>query len=116
MMLSRFNRMEPETSQNLDAFLQAYTREGRFALVPMMMTTNVTTSSFRFDLAIKKRKLELKRAWEIGPDDPDMSVLRNSDDPIVPDGVAGAPVIAALERLREMRASKSRLFGVDQDA
>lgn len=46
--------------------------------------TEVTLDAFRFDLAITKRKLELRRAWQIGPHDPDMSALRIDDDPIIP--------------------------------
>lgn len=73
----------------------------------MRMTRDVTLDAFRFDLAITKRKLELRRAWQIGPHDPDMSALRDDDDPIVPDDVADPPVREALDCIRTWRASRT---------
>ncbi|HEX8401186.1 MAG TPA: hypothetical protein VF628_05725 [Allosphingosinicella sp.] len=70
------------------------------------MTNEVTLNAFRFDLAITKRKLELRRAWQIGPHDPDMSVLRDDDDPIIPTEIDEPPVRDALTRIRELRAQQ----------
>lgn len=106
-MLSRINRMEQASPENLCQFLAAYARHGSYRLVPMRMTRNVALDAFRFDLAITKRKLELRRAWQIGAHDPDMSALRDDDDPIVPDDVADPPVWEALECIRAWRASRT---------
>jgi hypothetical protein len=103
-MLSRINRMEKASPENLMNFLVAYHRHGSYRLVPMQMTTKVTQDAFRFELAITKRKLEVRRAWQIGPDDPDMSALRDNDDPIIPSDIDDPPVREALARIREFRA------------
>lgn len=103
-MLSRINRMEAASPENLLNFLVAYQRHGSYQLVPMQMTTKVTLDSFRFNLAITKRKLELRRAWQIGPHDADMSALRDDDDPIIPSNIEDPPVREALSTIREWRA------------
>jgi hypothetical protein len=103
-MLSRINRMEEASPENLMNFLIAYQRHGSYRLVPMRMTTEATLDAFRFDLAITKRKLELRRAWEIGRHDPDMLVLRDDDDPIIPSDIDDPPVREALVTVREWRA------------
>lgn len=103
-MLSRINRMEKASPENLMNFLIAYQRHGSYRLAPMRMTTAVTLDAFRFDLAITKRKLELRRAWQIGPHDPDMSALRDDDDPIIPSDIENPPVREALATIREWRA------------
>ncbi len=48
-------------------------------------------------------RLNVRAAWEIGGNDPDMMSLRPQDDPFVPEGVEDAPVLRALERIRRMR-------------
>ena len=100
-MLSRINRMDVASPENLMQFLTAYVRHGSYRLVPMRMIHEVTLDAFRFDLAITKRKLELRRAWQIGPHDLDMSVLRDDDEPIVPDDVQDPPVREALKCIQE---------------
>lgn len=78
-MLSRINRMKEAAPENLMNFLIVYQRHGSYRLVPMRMTTKVTLGAFRFDLAITKRNLELRRAWQIGRQNPDMTT-RSRDD------------------------------------
>lgn len=70
----------------------------------MRMDREPTLDAFRFDLAIAKRKLEVRRAWEIGPNDPDLPTLMDDDNPIIPVGVEDPPVRKALEAVRAMRA------------
>lgn len=103
-MLSRINRMEHASPENLSNFLVAYHKHGAYRLVPMRMTSEVTPDAFRFDLAITKRKLELRRAWQIGIHDPDMMALRDDDDPIIPNDVDDPPVREALVMVRKLRA------------
>jgi len=103
-ILSRINRMEGASPENLMNFLIAYQQHGSYRLVPMRMTTKVTLDAFRFDLAITKEKLELRPAWQIGPHDPDMSALRDDDDPIIPNDIDDPPVREALATIREWRA------------
>lgn len=105
-MLSRINWMDRPDPANLENFLSSYRRRGSYRLVPMAMTGAVTLDAFRFDLAILKRRLEVRSAWEIGSNDPDMSVLRDGDEPMIPEGLTDPPVREALAILREIRAQR----------
>lgn len=105
-MLSRINWMDRPDPANLENFLASYRRSGSYRLVPMAMTGAVALDAFRFDLAILKRRLEVRSAWEIGSNDPDMSVLRDGDEPKIPDGLTDPPVREALAILREIRAQR----------
>jgi hypothetical protein len=104
LMTSRMLRMHPASLENLDRFLAAYARAGGFLLAPSLMRASPTLTDFRLDLGIAKRRLTLRRAWEIGPDDPDLLALQDDDDPIIPDQVEDAPVEAGLARVRAVRS------------
>ena len=104
MFLSRMNRMTPETSENLDKFVAAYNEIGSFLLAPVWLDASrkkIGTPSFQ--LAVAKKQLDIRAAWEIGENDPDISVLYEDDDPIIPAGVTDPPVNKALARIRTMR-------------
>lgn len=104
MFLSRMNRMTPETSENLDKFVAAYNEIGSFLLAPVWLDASrkkLGTPSFQ--LAVAKKQLDIRAAWEIGENDPDISVLYEDDDPIIPAGVTDPPVNKALARIRTMR-------------
>ncbi len=50
--------------------------------------------------ALAKRQLDIREAWQIGENDPDLVALSEDDDPIVPEGVTNPPVNKALMRKR----------------
>ena len=107
MFLSRMNRMTPETSENLDQFVAAYNEIGSFHLAPVLLDASrqkLGTPSFQ--LAVAKKQLDIRAAWEIGENDPDISVLYEDDDPIIPAGVTDPPVNKALARIRTMRGRR----------
>ena len=106
VVATRCQRMHPVSSENLNRFLAAYAKEGCFQLAPSLMTSEPTLDDFRLDLAITKRRLTLRRAWEIGPNDLDLTALQDDDDPVVPDHVTDPPSAAGLAAMREMRASR----------
>lgn len=110
VMVSRHCRMTPSTTANLDRFLTAYQRHGKF-----LLTAAGTDSPPSFDVtvALGKRHLEVKPAWQIGENDPDASVIFNSDDPIIPPDTADPPILKAMARMRVMR---SRAGDSDQDS
>ena len=103
--VSRVNRMTPETPTNLNSFLTNFRRYGGYLLVPAEMGSppRIELSSF-----LAKRHLHVRSAWEIGENDPDSSALHDDDDPIIPDGVAEAPVLKTLEKLRARRRAQRR--------
>lgn len=104
MSISRINRMTPETSKNLDTFIAAYKRTGSFFLTPIWIDTGRNVVGFpSVQLAIAKQHLEIREAWQIGENDPDISALHEDDDPIIPVGVSDPPVNKALRKIRAIR-------------
>ena len=101
MSLSRINRMTPDTSTNLDNFIAAYRRAGGFFLVPACIGGGDEMSFAK--LAMAKRQLDIREAWQIGENDPDMTALHEDDAPIVPAGVIDPPCNKALMRIRGLR-------------
>jgi hypothetical protein len=105
LTVSRFNRMEPQTSANLDRFLKAYRHSRRYGLIPAYAKEGSEIPECDFALAIGKTELSVRPAWEIGENDPDSIAIQSDDDPIIPPIVTNAPVIATLKRIRS-RASE----------
>lgn len=99
--ISRINRMTPTNTANFDAFMAAYEKAGVFLFAPAQFGTGHPTPFI--NLAIVKRHLQVRQAWEIGENDPDLPVLRDDDKPIIPSDVTDPPVIRALERVRTRR-------------
>ncbi len=101
VFVSRINRMTPTSTANLDAFIVAYRRAGAFLLAPAQLGTGAPTPFVQ--LAITKRHLHIRQAWEIGENDPDASVLHDDDEPIIPAAVTDPPVNKALAQIRAFR-------------
>ena len=97
-LISRLQRMEPETTKNLDTFLAAYKRAGAYLLMP----TNLDPQNpeLHFECAILKRNLVVRKAWEIGENDPDICAIQDGDSPILPADVQDPPILRALEQRR----------------
>lgn len=99
--VSRIHRMTPSNSQNLDTFLRAYGRSGQFLFAPAEISPDgsVFRGLYR-ECAISKRELDVRPAWKIGNNDPDLAVFREDDDPIIPAGIEDVPVTSAMKRVR----------------
>jgi hypothetical protein len=82
--------MVPTSSANLNNFIAAYRRVGGFLLAPAQMDTRAPKPFI--ELAITKRHLHIREAWQIGENDPDASALHEDDEPIIPAGVSDPPV------------------------
>ena len=48
---------------------------------------------------IQMSRLDVRAAWEIGENDPDMMARGPDDDPYIPEGVKDAPVLRTLARM-----------------
>ena len=106
-VVSRINRMSPTSSMNLDNFVAAYRETGSFFLAPVLLSTSrqiVGVPSLQ--LAIAKQQLDIREAWQIGENDPDISALSEDDDPIIPAGVSAPPVNKALRKIRAIREQR----------
>lgn len=100
----RMCRMDPATSENLDRFIAAQKNVGEFYLVPGYARRNADGNyavEFASSLGIKVRKVHVRDAWEIGPNDIDRVVVSAKDDPIVPKDVKRAPVHELLRQRGE---------------
>lgn len=106
LCVSRINRMTPETSENLDNFLEVYRRSGRYLLGPAVIEDLRGVPEFLIDSLVGKYELEVREAWMIGTNDPDIMTLDPDDPPVIPESTVDAPVLDALERLRKMREGK----------
>ncbi len=106
-VVPRINRMTPTSSVNLDNFVAAYRETGGFFLAPVLMSTSrgVIGETVR-ELAIAKRELDIREAWQVGENDPDRVALLEDDDPIIPAGVTDPPVNKALASIRTMRGRR----------
>ena len=103
-LVSRMNRMSPSSSTNLNNFVTVFRETGSYFLAPVLLSTSkniVGVPSRQF--AIAKRHLDIREAWQIGENDPDISALNEDDDPIIPEGVTDPPVNRALTRIRTKR-------------
>lgn len=101
--IARINRMEPADLRNLNGFLKQYGRAGSFLLAPAHFVDASTPPKFFTELAVKKKEVIVREAWQVGEHDPDSCALQADDSPIIPSGVTDAPVLRAMERIRQRR-------------
>jgi hypothetical protein len=92
--------MTPETTENLDTFLEVYRRSGRYLLAPAIVRPGEGPPDLLTENIVGKYDLEVRDAWQIGVNDPDIVALDPDDHPVIPATVVDAPVLGALERLR----------------
>ena len=103
--VSRVHRMAPLSTTNLDTFIAAYQRAGAFILAPAEMGKGAPTPFVH--LAITKRHVHIRQAWQIGANDPDICVLGDDDEPIIPAEVADPPINGALAWIRAKKRRNS---------
>ncbi len=97
--MSRVNRMDPTSHANLTAFTTDYQAFGGYALVPAVWDQSQTQPEFLWDAPyIVKRGIYIRDAWEIGLNDPDSTVLQDTDEPVVPDDRQHYPALEVIQR------------------
>lgn len=108
-LISRINQMTPATPGNLTNFLEAFSRFNAFFLMPAQMpTSSQSPPGIEFRLALLKRHLHIRPAWQIGENDQDISALDEEEDPFIPADVVNAPVIKAMAALRARKRGRIR--------
>ncbi|WP_210254897.1 hypothetical protein [Methylocapsa sp. S129] len=78
MVLSRFNRMQPDTDTNLRRFLADYEKAGVYLLMPAVIEGG--KPQLRSDIAILKRNLTVKSSRDVGLDDVERCCLGQKVD------------------------------------
>lgn len=101
--LSRYMRLDASTPDNLNRFLRAFRDAGSFGLAPAVTREGREFPEPLFDLIQPRHSLEVRPAWTIDDNDPDMYVIQDDDDPIIPDGEIDPPIKRAMARMREFR-------------
>lgn len=104
-IVSRINRMNPKTTQNLDLFLEDYARHGRYVLFPAHLPNKMAQPEPMFDFSIGKHNLTVINAWEIGANDIAAAVLDLDEPPFIPADQPNPPVIETLKWLKSFRES-----------
>jgi hypothetical protein len=98
VLASRMHTMLTTNHNNLDRFLAKFREMGWFVILPVQMINPTELSTPIWDFGIVKREINVRPAWEIGPNDPDAVAITPSDDPTIPDGITNAPVLETLNR------------------
>ena len=103
MTMSRTLRLDASTPDNLNRFLESFQKAGSYGLVAAFTPPGEDFPMPMTELLLPRRKLEVRPAWMIDENDPDLSVMQNDDDPFIPEGMADPPVLRAMARLRQFR-------------
>jgi hypothetical protein len=93
---SRFHRMEPKNSANLDNLINGYKYFNKYLLIPAHFDKDFNVKPFP-ELGILKTKLKFINAWEIGVHDPERAVITEDDKPIIPENIENAPILELLK-------------------
>jgi hypothetical protein len=79
-MVSRINRMTPATSENLTNFLKAFNEFDAFFLMPAQLPRSTQSRpEIEVKLALLKRHLHIRPAWQIGENDHDIVALDDEE-------------------------------------
>jgi hypothetical protein len=102
VLVSRVNRMTPETNKNLDAFLKEFDKCGAYYLMPVKLPDKPgEVPDLESRQYLLKGHIHVRPAWQIGEHDYDMVALDVDEDPVIPDGITDAPVLKAMTRKRD---------------
>lgn len=98
-VVARINTMTPLNSKNLDSFLAACKKAESYILSYAVVKNEqlVPPSSYNRKM-IRKFDISVIEAWEIGPNDIEITAIRENDDPIIPDGVIDPPIRESFKR------------------
>jgi len=104
LMVSRILTMTPDSTQNLDVFLEAYKQYKAYFLVPAIYKEKQSQPKVLNDLLIFKKELHIRPAWEVDINDDDLVALQLDDQPIIPTNIKDPPVLRALARKKAMKS------------
>lgn len=100
IMMTQVSTMTPTNPKNLEGFLESYARFGYFTLAPFFIDLSSGKPEPLNELGFEMKELIVKNAWEVGINDLEMTAIQSSDNPIIPEGIIGAPVLEVLKMKR----------------
>jgi hypothetical protein len=92
--------LEPANSTNLEQFIARYKSVGAYYFTCGFQKPGSLHPEFVLDRLILKREFNVRHAWEIGFNDLDLAGLRETDDPIIPEGRENAPIVEIMRKLK----------------
>ncbi|MCU1788584.1 hypothetical protein CUU54_06885 [Pectobacterium polaris] len=99
-MIARVNTMSPKTDLNIDRFITKYNEKNYFYFSCDSMVNKIHKGSTPQQVGILIKNLQVRWAWEIGMNDPDMIAIQANDTPLIPSDEQNPPVAALLEYIR----------------
>ena len=105
IVTSRMHTMEPQSNFNLRTFIEHYRAIGTYGFMPALSHGATSPPDLFYARAILMRDLQIRDAWEIGLNDPDVVAISANDDPIIPPGKDNPPVAQVLKQLREVASA-----------
>jgi len=103
LMIYRLNEMNATTDFNLNGFLASYNKFGFYALAHAVLPDAFAEPELVMENFIVKRELNVRQAWEIARDDPDVMGVSEDDQPIIPVDKTDAPVLRLLDWMRSLK-------------
>lgn len=105
MQATRFHTMQPETTENIDRFRDAFEKCHKCGISAVALSTNLEETLFdkekRYNRIIPITNIVFREAWEVGVNDVDSPTILPDDDPIIPEShKIDAPVLELLKRKR----------------
>lgn len=95
-ILSRHNTMTPNSSENLEKFLKDYNALNKCEIATLNANGDLITH-------LETSGVEVKYAWEIDENDPEISAIKSDDDVYIPEGVDTPPISRALAKIRSFK-------------
>ncbi|MGR5311409.1 hypothetical protein [Photobacterium damselae] len=98
-MISRILEMTPSTSQYLDMFRKAFQEFGKYKLTYGVISTDgLALPPDSYSMAISKKQIIFKEAWQVGENDIESVAINADDDLVVPDGLTDIPAYKVQDR------------------
>lgn len=98
-MLTRFHEMNCNDNKNL-GILENFIKnqpDAKIGILPMIIDDKTQTIKPLWDYEISLKHVNIKNAYEISKEDYEAAVIKKDDNPIIPEGVANAPINELLE-------------------
>lgn len=101
---SRFCVMEPTNNINLNNFIEHIKRTGEnYFLTPAFINPKSSSPEIQFNFLIKKNKIDIKDAWEVGEDSWLACAITPEDTPVIPVTVKNPPVVKLIKLKKNLK-------------
>jgi hypothetical protein len=99
IITSRVQEMQPEDNKNLTNFENIFLLLKKYILYPSSMKALLPE---HLQYGIVKTKITIKYAWQVSLNDPSQVAIRDTDEPVLPEGVDDIPILSIFEQRKNM--------------